>query len=256
MQLLEQESVWNAAGMDLAPLLYALCEAAAYTPTEQLKGHCLPTRLQPGSTRHVPDTLHTLLNHLVALLTKPYRPVQMAAFNMLQRVMPEFARYDEEYLQVKNKTQADDEDEAPSILPPTGLQKLLDSSTAFMEALQDIPVGRVHHCRAWLRSSHAETSSYLLAWKLYLTIFRAATMEVRAQYSSYLKQTKELFFTGESLLSYARRSNLREVNDPSKGSPATHVKVNEVQHLACSVFFSLSGYQLSPDNGGHCRTEE
>ncbi|XP_041462561.1 E3 ubiquitin-protein ligase listerin-like [Lytechinus variegatus] len=253
MQFLEQESVWNAAGMDLTPLLYALCEAAAYTPTEQLKGHCLPTRLQPGSTRHVPDTLHTLLNHLVALLTKPYRPVQMAAFNMLQRVMPEFARYDEEYLQVKNKTQADDEDEAPSILPPTGLQKLLDSSTAFMEALlQDIPVGE---CTIVEPGSEAymQTSSYLLAWKLYLTIFRAATMEVRAQYSSYLKQTKGIHSLLESLFCLMPEDpTLERSTTPSKGSQVTmfskppdltpkasHVKVNEVQHLACSVFFSL-----------------
>lgn len=253
MRFIEEESSWSAAGVDLTPLLYALCEAAAYTPTEQLKGHCLPPKLQPGSTRHVPDPLHSLLNHLVALLTKPYRPVQTAAFNMLQRVMPEFARYDEEYLQVKNKTQADDEDEAPSILPPTGLQKLLDSSTAFMEALlHDIPVGE---CTVVETGSEAymQTCSYLLAWRLYLTIFRAASMEVRAQYSSYLKQTKGIHSLLESLFCLMPEDpTLERSATPSKGSQVTmfskhpdlspkasHVEVNEVQHLACSVYFSI-----------------
>ncbi|XP_072178286.1 E3 ubiquitin-protein ligase listerin-like [Diadema setosum] len=256
MQLIESVESWKRTGMDLSPLLYSACEAASHAPTEQLKGHRLEARLEPGSSRHVPDTMHSLVNHLVPLLGLQLRPVQMAAYCMLERVMPEFAKYDEEFLQVRNKSQSVDEDEAPCISPPTGLQKLLESSTDFWEVLlHDAPIGECTLVEPG-SEAFAQARSCLLVWRLYLSIFRAASMEVRAQYSSYLKKTKGIHSLLASLFCLMPESPTighGRSTTPSKGSQVTMFSekpvlspkgaplksVDEVQHLACSVYYSI-----------------
>ncbi|KAL6040565.1 hypothetical protein STEG23_019299, partial [Scotinomys teguina] len=88
-------------------MLKPMCETLTYMSKDQLLSHKLPVRLVAGQKSNLPEHLQTLLNTLTPLLLFRARPVQIAAYHMLYKLMPEFPKYDQDNL----KSYGDEEEE-------------------------------------------------------------------------------------------------------------------------------------------------
>ncbi|CAN0229453.1 unnamed protein product [Lampetra planeri] len=174
-------------GRPCLALLQATAQALGPIPVEQLHGHRLPPRLVAGQRSHLPDALQTALNTLAPLLGAPARPVQLAAFHMLDKLMPELPAFD------TGKAKPEDEGETESCLsPPAALMSVLASlEEELLELLSPVPVGEPVRVEPLTPAYHT-TLGYLLAWKLLLSFFQAASSELRVQYSGFIREQGSL----------------------------------------------------------------
>ncbi|XP_072018345.1 LOW QUALITY PROTEIN: E3 ubiquitin-protein ligase listerin-like [Amphiura filiformis] len=232
-------------------LLQSLCEAVSHTPEEHLLDNKLPAKLHAGSW--LPDNLQTLTNTLCPMLSKPLRCVQLAAYQMLTKVMPSITKHDEEHLQDSSK----DEEEV-ILTPPPGLKDILDSSEVLMASLLgDVPVGECVVMEPGSEAYH-DTLMYMLGWRLYLAIFKAASAEIRASYAIHMRNTKcvehlleNLFCLMPQVPISSRESSNKSTTKSTKSNQVTmfteepQLKIKdcfpssvEIQHQACAVYLS------------------
>ncbi|XP_036098490.1 E3 ubiquitin-protein ligase listerin isoform X1 [Molossus molossus] len=168
-------------------MLKPMCETLTYIPKDQLLGHRLPSRLVAGQRTNLPEHLQTLLNTLAPLLLFRARPVQIAVYHMLYKLMPELPQYDQDNLKSDG-----DEEEEPALSPPAALMSLLRSQEDLLESILGcVPVGQIVTIKP-LSEDFCCVLGYLLTWKLILTFFKASSSQLRALYSMYLRKTKSL----------------------------------------------------------------
>nr|XP_035967147.1 E3 ubiquitin-protein ligase listerin isoform X3 [Halichoerus grypus] len=168
-------------------VLKPMCETLTYIPKDQLLSQKLPSRLVAGQKANLPEYLQTLLNTLAPLLLYRARPVQIAVYHMLYKLMPELPQYDQDNLKSYG-----DEEEEPALSPPAALMSLLRTQEDLLEnVLGCIPVGQIVTIKP-LSEDFCYVLGYLLTWKLILTFFKAASSQLRALYSMYLRKTKSL----------------------------------------------------------------
>ncbi|XP_055965445.1 E3 ubiquitin-protein ligase listerin [Sorex fumeus] len=227
-------------------VLKPMCETLTYIPKDQLLNHKLPARLVAGQKTNLPENLQTLLNTLAPLLLSRARPVQIAVYHMLYKLMPELPQYDQDNLKSYG-----DEEEEPALSPPTVLMSLLSSQEDLLEnILECVPVGQIVTIKP-LSEEFCYVLGYLLTWKLILTFFKAASSQLRALYSMYLRKTKSL----NKLLYHLFRlmpenpTYTETAVEASNKEPRTffteelHLSIREtatlpyhIPHLACSVY--------------------
>ncbi|XP_040142894.2 E3 ubiquitin-protein ligase listerin isoform X3 [Ictidomys tridecemlineatus] len=168
-------------------MLKPMCETLTYISKDQLLSQKLPVKLVAGQKTNLPEHLQTLLNTLAPLLLFRARPVQIAVYHMLFKLMPELPQYDQDNLKSYG-----DEEEEPALSPPAVLMSLLSTQEDLLEnVLGCVPVGQIVTIKP-LSEDFCYVLGYLLTWKLILTFFKAASSQLRALYSMYLRKTKSL----------------------------------------------------------------
>ncbi|XP_051973695.1 E3 ubiquitin-protein ligase listerin [Xyrauchen texanus] len=231
------------------PVLRAVGEALTYIPVELLTQNKLPPRFVADQRSVLPEPLQTLLNTLSPLLLFKARPLQLAVYHILHKVMPLLPESDGE----SSSTKSEDEDgEEPCLSPPAALMSILSATEELLEnILGGVQVGEFAVVQP-LSVEHCCILGYLLAWKLLLTFFKASSSNLRAQYSLHLKKTRSL----HKLLLHLFRlmpenpSLPGQPAEPSSKEPKTFFIENlslsprkteglqfEVPHLACSVYY-------------------
>lgn len=160
--------------------------------------------------------------------------------------MPELPQYDQDNLKSYG-----DEEEEPALSPPAVLMSLLSSQEDLLEnVLECVPVGQIVTIKP-LSEDFCYVLGYLLTWKLILTFFKAASSQLRALYSMYLRKTKSL----NKLLYHLFRlmpenpTYTEAAVEPPNKDPKTfftdelQLSIREtatlpyhIPHLACSVY--------------------
>lgn len=166
----------------LESLLRGVASAASYCPIQQVLAHKLPAYLIADQLSPLPDTLQSLINHISPLLTFPHRSVQIAAFHILRRVMPELPGYDKEET-------SDTEEEQTSKSPPVCLMQIIQNkqSTTLASVLLDLNIDQKFIVEPF-SEIYQHVLAYLLSWKLLLTSFRHSSAELRSKYAAYLQE--------------------------------------------------------------------
>ncbi|XP_053165483.1 E3 ubiquitin-protein ligase listerin [Hemicordylus capensis] len=227
-------------------VLKSLGEALTYISKDQLLNHKLPAKFVAGQKTNLPDKLQTLLNTLSPLLLFRARPVQVAVYHMLKKLMSELPKFDTEDL----KSYGDEEEEL-SLSPPAALMTVLDAQEDLLEnILECIPVGEF----AVVQPPSEEFSlvlGYLLMWKLILTFFKAASSQLRALYSQYLRRTKNLnkllyhlfrlmpenpAFPGSTIELSNKDVKTYFTEELDLDIKDTSAVPSQIPHLACSVY--------------------
>ncbi|KAH0624881.1 hypothetical protein JD844_032757 [Phrynosoma platyrhinos] len=168
-------------------VLKSMGKALTYISKDQLLNNKLPAKFVAGQKTNLPDKLQTLLNTLSPLLLFRSRPVQITTYQMLNKLMCELPKFDD----VDLKSYGDEEEE-PLLSPPAGLMNVLSTQEDLLEnILECIPVGEFAVVQP-LSEEFCLVLGYLLTWKLILTFFKAASSQLRALYSQYLRRTKSL----------------------------------------------------------------
>uniref|UniRef100_A0A4W4E597 E3 ubiquitin-protein ligase listerin n=1 Tax=Electrophorus electricus TaxID=8005 RepID=A0A4W4E597_ELEEL len=149
----------------------AVGEALVHMPVRLLTHNKLPARFVAGQRSSLPDGLQSLLNTLTPLLIFKARPLQLAVYHMLHKVMPLLPESDCERANAKSD---DEEEEEPSLSPPAAIMSILTTTEELLESiLGSIQVGEFAVVVP-LSTEHCCILGYLLAWKLLLTFFKAA----------------------------------------------------------------------------------
>ncbi|XP_066277345.1 E3 ubiquitin-protein ligase listerin-like isoform X3 [Branchiostoma lanceolatum] len=241
-------------------LLEATCAAVVHVPEDVLQAHPLEARLVAGQPSQLPDRLQTLLNHLCPMLLVENRALQLAAFKLLLRLMPSLASYDEGLITEGEK----EEKEEVTLSPPAALLDVLEMTSTYVEViLAEVTAGECAVIQPGSEAHHF-TMAYLLAWKLLLTFFRGANSELRAAYSSHLRESKSVQLLLLNLFRLMPSKPIlmveRQRHESGKGSPSRqHAKSHqpksmfekepgldvkgepsspEMQHLACMVYYN------------------
>ena len=152
-------------------LLYSVCAAAATTPKQQL----LACQSAPGlmGDDEEDSGLFSLLNQLTGLLESSLYCVQITAFQLLDKLMPEVC--------------AADESVGDDITPCQALMSTLDIGSQVAElVLQKTPMGECMLIEPDM-DEYKFIMSYLLSWKLLLRMISTASPRLRAQHASFLK---------------------------------------------------------------------
>ncbi|KAL2094366.1 hypothetical protein ACEWY4_009085 [Coilia grayii] len=239
----------------------AVGEALTHIPLRQLLENQLPARLVADQRSNLPDAQQTLLNTLTPLLLFKARPLQLAVYHMLNKVMPQLPESDSDS---DNSRVEKDDGEAPSLSPPTALMTILTATEELLEnILGSVQVGEFAVVQP-LSVEHCCILGYLLAWKLLLTFFKSAPSNLRVQYCQYLKESRCL----HQLLLHLFRLMPENPALPAHTHPHPHTHAHapcaepcskeaktffteplslsvcktecpqwEVPHLACSVYY-------------------
>uniref|UniRef100_A0A8C8SSL1 E3 ubiquitin-protein ligase listerin n=1 Tax=Pelusios castaneus TaxID=367368 RepID=A0A8C8SSL1_9SAUR len=227
-------------------ILKSLGEVLTYISKDQLLNHKLPAKFIAGQKTNLPDKLQTLLNTLSPLLLFRARPVQVTVYHMLHKLVPELPKFDEEDL----KSSGDEEEES-ALSPPAALMSVLATQELFLEnILECIPVGEFAVVQP-LSEEFCFILGYLLTWKLILTFFKAASSQLRALYSQYLRRTKNLnrllyhlfrlmpenpTFPGPATEIPDKDTKTFFTEELHLGVRDTAVLSSQIPHLACSVY--------------------
>ncbi|XP_068126697.1 E3 ubiquitin-protein ligase listerin isoform X2 [Hyperolius riggenbachi] len=226
-----------------SPVLQSLGETLCYISKEQLLDHKLPAKFVAGQKTNLPDSLQSLLNTLAPLLLHRDRATQITAYHLLEKIMVDLPAFDEDM-------KSDEEDE-PVLTPPASLMSALAVQEDLVDNfLRGIQVGDFAIIQP-LKEEFSLVLGYLLTWKLILTFFKAASSELRALYSQYLRKTKSLNKLLYNLFKLMPHTPLlpgqasdasckdpktfftEELNLTVKGSSTLQY---EIPHLACSVY--------------------
>ncbi|XP_051540876.1 E3 ubiquitin-protein ligase listerin isoform X2 [Myxocyprinus asiaticus] len=174
------------------PVLRAVGEALTYIPVELLTQNKLPPRFVADQKSVLPEPLQTLLNTLSPLLLFKARPLQLAVYHILHKVMPLLPESDSESASAKSE---DEDGEEPCLSPPAALMSILSATEELLEnILGGVQVGEFAVVQP-LSVEHCCILGYLLAWKLLLTFFKASSSHLRAQYSLHLKTCSHSHYT-------------------------------------------------------------
>ncbi|XP_053501105.1 E3 ubiquitin-protein ligase listerin isoform X2 [Ictalurus furcatus] len=167
----------------------AVGEALGHIPVQLLTHNTLPARFVADQRSSLSDALQTLLNTLTPLLLFKSRPLQLAVYHMLYKVMPSLPESDSEGASTKSE---DEDEEEPSLSPPAAVMSIVTATEELVEnILVSVEVGEFAVVQP-LSMEHCCILGYLLAWKLLLIFFKAAPSQLRVQYCLHLKKTRSL----------------------------------------------------------------
>ncbi|XP_036885574.1 E3 ubiquitin-protein ligase listerin isoform X3 [Sturnira hondurensis] len=159
-------------------MLKPMCETLTHITKDHLLSHKLPARPLAGQKTDLPAHLQTLLDTLAPLLLFRARPVQIAAYHMLYKLMPELPQYDQDNLKSEGE-----EEEEPALSPPGVLMSLLSTQEDLLDSiLGSVPVGQIVTIKP-LSEDFCHVLGYLLTWKLILTFFKASSSQAHARKS-------------------------------------------------------------------------
>ncbi|KAJ8412537.1 hypothetical protein AAFF_G00128730 [Aldrovandia affinis] len=230
--------------------LRAVGDALRWVPVQLLTQNKLPPKFVLGQKTNLPEKLQTLLNTLTPLLLFKARPVQLTAYHVLCKVMPQLPECDSE----SDNAKCDDDDgEEPCLSPPAALMSILAATEELLDnVLGSVQVGEFAVVQP-LSDEHCCILGYLLTWKLVLTFFKASSSHLRVQYSLYLRKSRSL----HKLLLHLFRLMPEnptlpgQAAEPGTKEPKTFFTEDlclsaqkrdrmqwEVPHLACSVYYS------------------
>ncbi|KAG9486176.1 hypothetical protein GDO78_008978 [Eleutherodactylus coqui] len=165
-------------------VLQSLGQALCFISKEQLLNHKLPAKFVAGQKSRLSDRLQSLLNTLAPLLLYRDRAVQITVYHMLDKLMADLPAFDEDH--------SPEDEEEPALSPPAALMSVLALQEDLVETLlEGIQVGEFAVIQP-LKEEFCSVLGYLLTWKLILTFFKAASSQLRALYSQYLRKTKSL----------------------------------------------------------------
>ncbi|XP_056415439.1 E3 ubiquitin-protein ligase listerin [Hyla sarda] len=165
-------------------VLQSLGEALCFISKEQLLNHKLPAKFVAGQKSSLSDGLQSLLNTLAPLLLYRDRAVQITVYHMLNKIMVDLPAFDEDH--------GSEDEEEPALSPPAALMSVLALQEDLVETiLEGVQVGEFAIIQP-LKEEFCFVLGYLLTWKLILTFFKAASSQLRALYSQYLRKTKSL----------------------------------------------------------------
>uniref|UniRef100_A0AAR2J5P8 E3 ubiquitin-protein ligase listerin n=1 Tax=Pygocentrus nattereri TaxID=42514 RepID=A0AAR2J5P8_PYGNA len=152
-------------------VVVAVGNALSYIPIQLLTQNKLPARFVADQNSSLPDALQTLLNTLGPLLLFKARPLQLAVYHMLHKIMPLLPESDRESATAKSE---DEDEEEPCLSPPAAIMTILTATEELLEnILGGVQVGGFAVVQP-LSMEHCCILGYLLAWKLLLTFFKAA----------------------------------------------------------------------------------
>lgn len=221
--------------------------ALAFVPVEQLSHNSLPTRFIAAQKTNLPEPLQTLLNTFCPLLLFKARPLQIAIYHMLEKVMPQLPECDGE----GDSNKSDDGRDEPCLSPPASLMVILSTCEELCEnVLAGVQVGEFAEVHP-LSVEYSCILAYLLAWKLLLTFFKSSPSHLRAHYAQYLKRSCSL----NKLLLHVFKLMPENPVYPGQGAETRDTKTFfteslslavdktdgvkwELPHLACSVYYS------------------
>ncbi|XP_075707339.1 E3 ubiquitin-protein ligase listerin [Rhinoderma darwinii] len=228
---------------DHTSVLQSLGQALCFISKEQLLNHKLPAKFVAGQKSGLSDGLQSLLNSLAPLLLYKDRAVQIAVYHMLNIIMVDLPAFDEDH--------GSDDEEEPALSPPAALMSVLALQEDLVETiLEGIQVGEFAIIQP-LKEEFCFVLGYLLTWKLMLTFFKAASSQLRALYSQYLRKTKSLNKLLYNLFKLMPHTPIfpGQVSDTTCKEPKTffteELKLTvkgwdtlqyEIPHLACCVY--------------------
>ncbi|XP_069616963.1 E3 ubiquitin-protein ligase listerin [Ranitomeya imitator] len=224
-------------------VLQALGDALCFISKEQLLNHKLPAKFVAGQKSSLSDGVQSLLNTLTPLLLYHDRAVQITVYHMLNKIMADLPAFDEDY--------GSEDEEEPALSPPAALMAVLALQEDLVEALlQGIQVGEFAVIRP-LKEEFCFVLGYLLTWKLILTFFKAASSQLRALYSQYLRKTKSLnkllynlfklmphtpIFPGQASEATCREPKTFFTEELDLAVQGRTTLQYEIPHLACFVY--------------------
>nr|XP_023661078.1 E3 ubiquitin-protein ligase listerin isoform X1 [Paramormyrops kingsleyae] len=233
------------------PVLGAVGEVLCYVPVQMVMQNKLPPRFVVAQRTNLPEPLQTLLNTLAPLLLFKARPVQLAVFHVLHKVMPELPKYDVDSNNAR--CEDDNDEEEPSLSPPAALMSILVA----MEELMDGVLGALQVGEFAVVQPLSDESccilGYLLIWKLILTFFKASSSQLRVQYSQYLRKSGSLHCLLQHLFRLMPENPVLPGQPAESGArdaktlftEALELSVRgskglerELAHLACSVYYA------------------
>ncbi|KAM9456136.1 E3 ubiquitin-protein ligase listerin [Clarias gariepinus] len=228
----------------------AVGEALRHIPVHLLTHNTLPARFVADQRSSLPDALQTLLNTLAPLLLFKSRPLQLAVYHMLHKVMPLLPESDSENASTKSE---DEDEEEPSLSPPAAIMSILTAAEELVEnILGSVEVGEFAVVQP-LSMEHCCILGYLLSWKLLLIFFKAAPSQLRVQYCLHLKKTRSLHklllhlfrlmpenptLPGQLAETASREPKSFFTESLSLSLHQMDISQSEVPHLACSVYYS------------------
>ncbi|XP_056140651.1 E3 ubiquitin-protein ligase listerin isoform X2 [Lampris incognitus] len=228
-------------------VLQSVGVALTYAPVQQLKQNSLPARFVVDQKTSLPENLQTLLNTLCPLLLFKARPLQIAIYHLLDKIMPHLPECDGE----GDNSKSEDDAEEPCLSPPAPLMSVLSASEELCESiLASVQVGEFAVVQP-LSTEYSCILGYLLAWKLLLTFFKSSPSHLRVQYSLHLKRSRSL----HKLLLHLFKLMPENPVYPGQGQETKETKTFfteslclavdksegvqwELLHLACSVYYS------------------
>uniref|UniRef100_A0A672HLZ2 E3 ubiquitin-protein ligase listerin n=1 Tax=Salarias fasciatus TaxID=181472 RepID=A0A672HLZ2_SALFA len=225
-------------------VLESLGGALTYVPVQQLSQNSLPPRFIADQKTNLPQPLQTLLNTFCPLLLFKARPLQIAVYHMLEKVMPQLPECDGE----GDSSKSDDDRDEPCLSPPASLMVILSTCEELCEnILAGVQVGEFAVVQP-LSVEYSCILAYLLAWKLLLTFFKSSPSHLRAHYAQYLKRSCSL----NKLLLHLFKLMPENPVYPGQGPETRDTKTFfteslslpqssplwELPHLACSVYYS------------------
>ncbi|CAI9579346.1 unnamed protein product, partial [Staurois parvus] len=227
-----------------SPVLQSLGEALRYISKEQLLDHKkLPAKFVAGQKTNLPDSLQSLLNTLAPLLLHRERAIQITVYHMLKKIMVDLPVFDEDL--------KSDEEEEPVLSPPVALMSVLAVQEDLVEnLLRGIQVGEFAVIQP-LKEEFCFVLGYLLTWKLILMFFKAASSQLRALYSQYLRKTKSLnkllynlfklmphtpVLPGQSSDAFCKDPKTFFTEELTLNVKDSSTLQWEIPHLACSVY--------------------
>uniref|UniRef100_A0A667X7S9 E3 ubiquitin-protein ligase listerin n=1 Tax=Myripristis murdjan TaxID=586833 RepID=A0A667X7S9_9TELE len=218
-------------------VLQSVGVALTYVPVQQLSQNSLPARFIADQKTNLPEPLQTLLNTLCPLLLFKARPLQITAYHLLDKVMPQLPECDGE----GDNSKSDDDAEEPCLSPPAPLMSILSACEELCESiLAGVQVGEFAVVQP-LSVEYSCILGYLLAWKLLLTFFKSSPSHLRVQYSLYLKRSRSL----HNLLLHLFKMMPENPVYPGQGGETKETRTLFTEslslallHLACSVYYS------------------
>uniref|UniRef100_A0A7N6B3K9 E3 ubiquitin-protein ligase listerin n=1 Tax=Anabas testudineus TaxID=64144 RepID=A0A7N6B3K9_ANATE len=151
-------------------VLQSVGMALKYVPVQQLNQNSLPPRFIADQKTNLPEPLQTLLNTFCPLLLFKARPLQIAVYHLLEKVMPQLPECDGE----GDSNKSDDDRDEPCLSPPASLMAILSTCEELCDSiLAGVQVGELAVVQP-LSVEYSCILGYLLAWKLLLTFFKSS----------------------------------------------------------------------------------
>uniref|UniRef100_A0AAX7U6L7 E3 ubiquitin-protein ligase listerin n=1 Tax=Astatotilapia calliptera TaxID=8154 RepID=A0AAX7U6L7_ASTCA len=228
-------------------VLQSVGVALTHVPVQQLTQNSLPPRFIADQKTNLPEPLQTLLNTFCPLLLFKARPLQIAVYHILEKVMPQLPECDGE----GDNNKSDDDRDEPCLSPPASLMAILSTCEELCDnILSGIQVGEFAVVQP-LSVEYSCILGYLLSWKLLLTFFKSSSSHLRANYAQYLKRSCSL----NKLLLHVFKLMPENPAYPGQEAEARETKTFfteslnlavdkcdsvewELPHLACSVYYS------------------
>uniref|UniRef100_A0AAX7TU22 E3 ubiquitin-protein ligase listerin n=1 Tax=Astatotilapia calliptera TaxID=8154 RepID=A0AAX7TU22_ASTCA len=215
-------------------VLQSVGVALTHVPVQQLTQNSLPPRFIADQKTNLPEPLQTLLNTFCPLLLFKARPLQIAVYHILEKVMPQLPECDGE----GDNNKSDDDRDEPCLSPPASLMAILSTCEELCDnILSGIQVGEFAVVQP-LSVEYSCILGYLLSWKLLLTFFKSSS-------SHGIFQNINLSCSLNKLLLHVFKLMPENPAYPGQEAEARETKTFFTEslnlalpHLACSVYYS------------------